>query len=113
MYGEYVDGSEKITKASAEKQTSNGDAAETSGKDISSWVNYDDTSSVSFTLADAVSYRTAGASKSTPGFDVIDYGQEDYVFGDSEADARHWSKWVLKVLEEHAEELKELFNNDK
>ncbi len=113
MYGEYVDGAEKITKASAEKQTSNGDAAEASGKDISSWVNYDDTSSVSFTLADAVSYRTAGASKSTPGFDVIDYGQEDYVFGDSEADARHWSKWVLKVLEEHAEELKELFNNDK
>ena len=113
MYGEYVDGAEKITKAAAEKQTSNGDAEEATGKDISSWVNYDDTSSVSFTLADAVSYRTAGASKSTPGFDVIDYGQEDYVFGDSEADARHWSKWVLKVLEEHEEELKELFNNDK
>ncbi len=113
MYGEYVDGAEKITKSAAEKQTSNGDAEEATGKDISSWVNYDDTSSVSFTLADAVSYRTAGASKSTPGFDVIDYGQEDYVFGDSEADARHWSKWVLKVLEEHEEELKELFNNDK
>ena len=110
MYGEYVDGAVKITKAAAETQTENGDATEATGTDISSWVNYDDTSAVSFTVADAVSYRTAGASKSTPGFDVIDYGQEDYVFGDSEADARHWSKWVLKVLEEHQDELKELFN---
>ena len=70
-------------------------------------------SAVSFSLADAVSYRTAGASKSMPGFDVIDYGQEDYVFGDSESDARHWSKWVLKVLEEHRNELKDLFNSGK
>ncbi len=110
MYGEYVDGAVKITKAEAQAQTTNGDATEATGKDISSWVDYDDTSKVSFTVADAVSYRTAGASKSTPGFDVIDYGQEDYVFGDSDSDARHWSKWVLKVLEEHQDELKELFN---
>ena len=113
MYGEYVDGAVKITQAAAESQTENGDATEATGADISSWVNYDDTSAVSFTVADAVSYRTAGASKSTPGFDVIDYGQEDYVFGDSETDARHWSKWVLKVLEEHQEELEELFNSGK
>ena len=113
MYGEYVEGAVKITKAAAEKQTTNGDSTEATGKDISSWVNYDDTSSVSFTVADAVSYRTSGASKSTPGFDVIDYGQEDYVFGSSETDARHWSKWVLKVLEEHKDELKELFNSSK
>ncbi len=111
MYGEYVDGAVKITKAAAESQTENGDATEATGTDISSWVNYDDTSAVSFTVADAVSYRTSGASKSTPGFDVIDYGQEDYVFGDSETDARHWSIWVLKVLEEHQEELEELFNS--
>ena len=113
MYGEYVDGAVKITKAAAEAQTENGDATEATGTDISSWVNYDDTSAVSFTVADAVSYRTDGASKSTPGFDVIDYGQEDYVFGDSETDARHWSKWVLKVLEEHQEELEGLFNSSK
>ena len=113
MYGEYVDGAVKITKDAAETQTTNGNATEATGKDISSWVNYDDTSAVSFSLADAVSYRTAGASKSTPGFDVIDYGQEDYVFGDSESDARHWSKWVLKVLEEHRNELKDLFNSGK
>ncbi len=113
MYGEYVDGAVRITKAAAELQTENGDATEATGTDISNWVNYDDTSAVSFTVADAVSYRTAGASKSTPGFDVIDYGQEDYVFGDSETDARHWSKWVLKVLEEHQEELEELFNSGK
>jgi len=110
MYGEYVDGAVKITKAAAQKQTVNGDATEPTGTDISSWVNYDDISNVSISLADAVSYRTDGASKTTPGFDVIDYGQEDYVFGDSETDARHWSKWVLKVLEEHKDELEELFN---
>ena len=113
LYGEYVDGAVNITKAAAKSQTENGDATEATGTDISSWVNYDDTSAVSFTVADAVSYRTAGASKSTPGFDVIDYGQEDYVFGDSETDARHWSKWVLKVLEEHQEEFEELFNSGK
>lgn len=111
MYGEYVEGAVKITKAEAETQTENGDAEEPTGTDISSWVNYEDTSAVSFSLADAVSYRTAGASKATPGFDVIDYGQEDYVFGDSDSDARHWSIWVLKVLEEHQDELEELFNS--
>ena len=36
-----------------------------------------------------MAYRTKGASKAVPGFDVIDYGQEDYVFGDSDTDARH------------------------
>ena len=113
MYGEYVEGAVKITKSEAQAQTQNGDATEATGTDISSWVNYDDVSDVSFTVADAVSYRTAGASKSTPGFDVIDYGQEDYVFGDSGTDARHWSKWVLKVLEEHQEELEELFASGK
>jgi len=54
MYGEYVDGAVKITKAAAEPQTENGDATEATGTDISSWVNYDDTSAVSFTVADAV-----------------------------------------------------------
>lgn len=111
MYGEYVEGAVKITKSEAQPQTQNGDATEATGTDLSSWVDYDDTSAVSFSLADAVSYRTAGASKSTPGFDVIDYGQEDYVFGDSDSDARHWSVWVLKVLEEHQDELEELFNS--
>ena len=41
---------------------------------------------------------------------MIDYGQEDYVFGSSAADARHWDRHVLDVLEEHEEELSELFN---
>ncbi|WP_049960405.1 hypothetical protein [Pseudobutyrivibrio sp. LB2011] len=111
MYGEYVDGAETITKAEAETQTENGDATEATGTDISSWVDYSDTSSVSFTVADAVSYRTQGASKSVPGFDVMDYGQEDYVFGDSDSDARHWSEKLLEVLEEHADVLSELFNS--
>ena len=45
-----------------------------------------------------------------PGFDVMDYGQEDYVFGSSIADARHWDAYVLKVFEEHRDTLAELFN---
>ncbi|MCR4673792.1 MAG: hypothetical protein K5675_02185, partial [Lachnospiraceae bacterium] len=110
MYGEYVEGATEVTKAEAEATTTNGDATEATGTDISSWVDYSDTSSVSFSLEAAVSYRTQGASKSVPGFDVIDYGQEDYVFGDSDDDARHWSEYVLKVLEEHADELSSLFN---
>ena len=110
MYGEYVNGANEIAKSEAASQTANGDASEATGSDLSSWVDYNDISSVSFSLKDAVSYRTDGASKSVPGFDVIDYGQEDYVFGDSDSDARHWSETVLKVLEEHADELASLFN---
>lgn len=70
----------------------------------------EDIDNVSFSLADAVSYRTAGASKATPAFDVIDYGQEDYVFGSSEKDARHWDTYLLEILTEHADELSGLFN---
>ena len=55
-------------------------------------------------------YRAKGASKAVPGFDVIDYGQEDYVFGDSDTNARHWSERVLNVLQEHQETLESLFN---
>ena len=43
-----------------------------------SWVSLTD-GQISFSLADAAAYRTAGASKAIPGFDAIDYGQEDYV----------------------------------
>ena len=111
MYGKYVEGAVEITKEEAEAITSNGTAQEATGTDISSWVDASDLSDVSFSLADAVSYRTNGASKAIPGFDVIDYGQEDYVFGSSEKDARHWDAYVLKVLQEHAEELSGLFNS--
>ena len=45
-----------------------------------------------------------------PGFDVIDYGQEDYVFGDETTDARHWSEYVLQALEDNEETLAGLFN---
>ena len=61
---------------------------------------------------DAVSYRTKGASKATPGFDVMDYGQETYEFGSSTQDARHFDKYVLKALQEDAEILSELFNSE-
>jgi len=109
MYGKYVDGATEIEKAEAEKQAKNGDATEATGTDISSWVNYS-SGSVTFSLADAASYRTNSASKAIPGFDVIDYGQETYEFGSSEQDARHFDKYVLKALQDHADELKTLFN---
>ena len=110
MYGEYVDGAVKITKAAASGQTANGDGTEPSGTDLSSWVSFDSDTGVGMTLAGAAAYRTSGAAKAMPGFDVMDYGQEDYVFGSSTADARHWDTYVLKVFEEHADTLAELFN---
>ena len=109
MYGEYVSGVETV-KAEAEPQTTNGTAESATGTDLSGWVSVDGEGKVSFSLADAMAYRTKGASKAVPGFDVIDYGQEDYVFGDSDTDARHWSEWVLKALRENRETLEELFN---
>lgn len=110
MYGEYVDGAVSITKAESTKQTENGSSEEASGKDISSWVSIENNSKVSFTLANIAAYRTTGASKAMPGFDVIDYGQEDYVFGSSEKDARHWNKYLLEIFEDYADTLKPLFN---
>ncbi len=108
MYGKYVDGAVEVTKPAAEAQTANGTADEATGTDLSSWVSVTD-GAVSFSLADAAAYRTAGASKAMPGFDVIDYGQETYEFGDSENDARHFDKYVCSVLEEYADVLSALF----
>jgi len=110
MYGKYVEGAVTVTKPDAEKQTANGTGESPSGTDLTSWVTLDEDGNVSFSLADAAAYRTKGASKATPGFDVIDYGQEDYVFGDSDSNARHWSVWVLKALQENADVLEPLFN---
>ncbi len=112
MYGKYVSGAETITKTEAEVQTTNGTETESTGTDLSSWVDYDDIDNISFSLASAVSYRTAGASKAVPGFDVIDYGQEDYVFGDTEQDARHWDIYVLQAFEENYSVLQTLFDEE-
>ena len=108
MYGEYVSDVETV-KADAEVQITNGTAESATGSDLSGWVNIDDEGQVSFSLADGMAYRTSGASKAVPGFDVIDYGQEDYVFGDSDTDARHWSEWVLKAIHDNQETLASLF----
>ena len=110
MYGKYVDGAVQVSKAAATGQTANGTATEATGTDLSSWVSYDSANGVTMTLAGAANYRTSGASKAIPGFDVMDYGQEDYVFGSSTADARHWNKYVLKVFEENKDTLSSLFN---
>jgi hypothetical protein len=111
MYGQYVEGTAEVTKAEAQTQTENGTATEATGTDISSWVSYEN-GEVNFTLKDIVAYRTKGASKATPGFDVVDYGQETYEFGSSTQDARHFDKYVLKVLQENVETLSELFNSE-
>ena len=88
MYGKYVDGAVQVSKAAA-GQTANGTAAEAAGTDLTSWLSCNSTSCITMTLAGAANCRTSGASKAIPGFDVMDYGQEDYVFGSSAADARH------------------------
>ena len=110
MYGEYVEGAAAIKKAQAEPQTENGTETTASGTDISSWVNYSDEGEVSVSLADSASYRTAKASKAVPGFDVIDYGQEDYVFGNATKDARHWNRTLLDIFDENSDQLSALFN---
>ena len=109
MYGKYVEGVAEVTKAEAKTQTQNGTATEATGTDISSWASYED-GEVNFTLADAASYRTKGASKATPGFDVIDYGQETYEFGSTTQDARHFDRYVLKVLQEEKETLGRIYH---
>ena len=110
MYGKYVDGAVEITKAAATGHTSNGTAPEATGTDLTGWVGVDDDGALTMTLSGVAAYRTSGAAKAIPGFDVMDYGQEDYVFGSSTADARHWDKYVLKVFQEHADTLAALFN---
>ena len=109
MYGKYVDGAVSVTKPEAEKQTANGDSEKAGGTDISSWVSMEN-GKVSFSLSDAAAYRTSGASKAMPAFDVIDYGQEDYVFGSSEKDARHWDIYLLDIFEKYTDVLEPLFN---
>ena len=110
MYGEHVEGAVAVEKPATEKQTTNGTSESASGTDLSGWVTLSEDGTISFSLADLMTnYRTKGASKATPAFDVIDYGQEDYVFGSTTQDARHWSVWVLKALEENAETLESLF----
>lgn len=110
MYGKYESGVETV-KPEAEPQTVNGDSEEPSGTDLSSWAQLEN-GTVSFSLADVMAYRNSGASKAVPGFDVIDYGQEDYVFGNEETDARHWNPVLDEIFQnpQYAETLKSLFN---
>ncbi len=123
MYGKYVDGAVTDISASTADTTDGTEEyiadedsddynADELGDDISSWVDYADLTAVSFSLEDAAAYRTAGASKAIPGFDVMDYGQEDYVFGTEEVDARHWDIYVLDVFNQYADTLSELFNQE-
>ena len=110
MYGKYVEGARQVTKAEAAAQTANGTAEAPNGTDVSGWVTLDENGQASFALADIAASRTAGASKAMPAFDVLDYGQEDYVFGDSANDARHWDEAVLTALCGHRDVLEGLFN---
>ena len=109
MYAKHVDGAQPVEKAAAAHQTVNGDAEEMNGTDLTGWVSIDADGNISVTTRGAAAYRTANAMKAIPGFDVIDYGQEDYVFGSAEQDARHWDIFVLTALREHADTLSALF----
>ena len=110
MYGKHVSGVETV-KPDAQ-QTAAGTATEPTGTDLSTWVNGDEVSHVDFTLSQILAYRNSGASKAVPGFDVIDHGQENYVFGNEEEDARHWNVFLSDIFgtEEYMAVLKELFN---
>jgi hypothetical protein len=110
MYAKHA-GGVPVEKADPEPQTANGDSTEPSGTDLSGWVKNDD-GQVSFTLAAALAYRNTGASKAVPGFDVMDYGQEDYVFGNADVDARHWDPNVNAIFQDAAcaQVLAPLFN---
>lgn len=110
MYGKFVSGVESV-KPEAVTVTENGDGTAPSGTDLSGWVTFDEVKGVSFSLADALAYRNSGASKAVPGFDVIDYGQEDYVFGSATQDARHWNPNLLVIFQndEYASVLRSLF----
>jgi hypothetical protein len=110
MYAKHAGGL-PVEKADPEPQTTNGDSTAPSGTDLSGWVENDD-GQVSFTLAAALAYRNTGASKAVPGFDVMDYGQEDYVFGNADVDARHWDPNVNAIFQDAAcaQVLAPLFN---
>lgn len=112
MYAKHVEGAVSVTKTDAVRQMENGTSEAPTGTNISGWINSEDLSAVSFTLADIAAYRTAAASKAMPAFDVIDYGQEDYVFGSAEKDARHWNTYLLEIFDEYADVLKPLFNSN-
>ena len=103
-------GGAAVEKQPAQAQTANGTAAAPTGTDLTGWVDSSDIENVTFSLAGAAAYRVAGASKAIPGFDVIDYGQEDYVFGSPEKDARHWNTVLLEIFQAHADTLEPLFN---
>lgn len=111
MYGKYVSGVATI-KAEPTPQAVNGSAEEANGTDLSSWVNANNISNVDFTLADVLAYRNSSATKAVPGFDVIDHGQENYVFGNETVNARHWDIFLNEIFqnETYAEVLRSLFN---
>lgn len=110
MYAKHAGGA-SVVKPEAAKQTANGTATEPTGTDLSAWVDDSDPEHVAVTLTDILAYRNSGATKAVPGFDVIDHGQENYVFGDSDSDARHWDVFLNDIFqnEEYAEVLRNLF----
>lgn len=101
MYGKHVSGV-TTQKPAAAAQTANGAAEAATGKDLSAWVDAQDVSAVDFTLADVLAYRNSGATKAVPGFDVIDHGQENYVFGSRSEDARHWNVFLNAIFQDEA-----------
>ena len=98
-------------KADKVSQTENGDAEKANGQNISEWAKVDDKGQVSFSLKDGIAYRNAHAYKPVPGFDMTNYGAENYIFGDDEKDARHWDAYLVDTLKESKSDFAKLFNS--
>ena len=109
MFGRLTEGAAEIGRPEIEPVTVNGTAAEADGADISGWVNYDEELGTSFSIDAAAAVRTADVLRPVPGFDMIDYGGENYMFGDAEKDARHWNRSLLSIMEMHEDDLSPLF----
>lgn len=101
----------KIQKPKADVVKKNGTAAKATAANVTSWIQWDKKKKTAhFSLASAQVYRTQHAVKAVPGFDVIDYGQEDELFGSASQNARHWDDHVLDALNDDQETLRTLFN---
>ena len=111
MFGYYVKGANLLMKADKVSQTENGDAEKANGQNISEWAKVDDKGQVSFSLKDGIAYRNAHAYKPVPGFDMTNYGAENYIFGDDEKDARHWDAYLVDTLKESKSDFAKLFNS--
>ena len=84
--------------------------SEVLGNSLPLWVDMmygEYVSGVETVKAEAEPQTANGTAESATGTDLSGWVS---IFGDSDTDARHWSEWVLKALQDNQETLEELFN---